>query len=292
MKKTLIAFAALAVAGAASAQVTMSGALNFEYGRTNAAGAKASNDQTESSASNLAWTAVEDLGGGMKATAYAQHRFNGNDGGSAATGARLFQNTTVALSGGFGTITAGRFLSTSQSGYDAFGGWGAGYGYVGKIGARSDNSIGYASPSLGGAALKLVTTIDPGANAREYQLVQVSYSSGPLSVLAGTERNVVAIGAATTSTETGLGLSYNAGAVTLLVNYGKGTDGTSNTSVGVRAPMGAMTVKAQYTSGDAASVTGLGVDYALSKKAGFYADVFTKGSGAQSAYRMGLNMGF
>ena len=63
MKKTMIALAAVAAAGAASAQVTLSGEFAWGYGNYSTAGVDASGGGIDTS--QVAFTANEDLGGGM-----------------------------------------------------------------------------------------------------------------------------------------------------------------------------------------------------------------------------------
>jgi D-Tyr-tRNAtyr deacylase len=94
MKKTLIAMAAVAVAGVASAQVTITGAMGF--------GIQDSSDQ----ARELSWTdgkvtfaASEDLGGGMSISGSSTLAFADHSG--TATG----DGSSLSLAGGFGKLT-------------------------------------------------------------------------------------------------------------------------------------------------------------------------------------------
>lgn len=63
MKKTMIALAAVAAAGAASAQVTLGGEFAWGYGNYNTAGVDSSGGGIDTS--QVSFTANEDLGGGM-----------------------------------------------------------------------------------------------------------------------------------------------------------------------------------------------------------------------------------
>jgi len=118
MKKTLIALAALAATGAfAQSTVTISGNVGFGYQSVDSSGLPAQNAAgnaaaTTSSGTNrglamtdatLAFTAVEDLGGGMKAMA----NMTFDTGGSTFNTAGNFnrRNTSVGVSGGFGSIS-------------------------------------------------------------------------------------------------------------------------------------------------------------------------------------------
>jgi predicted porin len=94
MKKTLIAMAAVAVAGVASAQATITGAMGF--------GIQDSSDQ----ARELSWTdgkvtfaASEDLGGGMSVSGSSTLAFSDHD--AAAKG----DGSSLSIAGGFGKLT-------------------------------------------------------------------------------------------------------------------------------------------------------------------------------------------
>jgi predicted porin len=102
MKKTLIAMAAVAVAGVASAQVSITGAVAFSLQNTVAAG----DTVLDLSDADINFSASEDLGGGMKvsaATSISNEALRGN--GTTAN------NTSIAISGGFGTLAYANVLS-------------------------------------------------------------------------------------------------------------------------------------------------------------------------------------
>jgi predicted porin len=140
MKKSLIALAALAtVSGASMAQVTLSGVMDLGVRYTSAVGSTVSKvSLADGDAARLIFSANEDLGGGLRALANVQLRFDpttgysqGRSATTSATGtlptpvgaasamtsientARpLFQGETrVGLSGGFGTVMLGRGVS-------------------------------------------------------------------------------------------------------------------------------------------------------------------------------------
>jgi len=170
MKKSLLALAVLgAFAGVASAQssVTLSGMVD--------AGVKNVKDNyslggSQSGYNNFAITVREDLGGGMTAFGYLQHRFNiGNgqtntSGGGAPNAAGtgisgssqvFWRNAFVGLAGGFGDIRLGRMLMPLQDmngGFDAFATGYVATTHTGGINAtvRANETIYYRSPSLGG----------------------------------------------------------------------------------------------------------------------------------------------
>ena len=186
MKKTLIALAALAAtASFAQSSVTISGNLDFasvNVGGTQAAskGSTITTTFGTSSTSVLRFIAVEDLGGGMRAT--AQYNFDprslandaysvtNNTAATTSTGAIAATTTGlsrdelfVGLSGGFGNIRLG---SPNSIGLNAWqvsssgGGTGIGTGYTGGgragtmtnsvVQTRYNRSVRYDSPVMGG----------------------------------------------------------------------------------------------------------------------------------------------
>ncbi len=188
MKKSLVALAALAVAGLASAQssVTLFGVLDagisYYDAKTNLVGggtAKQSQWAQSSSgynSSRLGFRGTEDLGGGLAASFWLEAGLNndtGATGGTSGTGgasaggvpnsaSNLFnRRSTVSLSGGFGEVRIGRDYTPTfwnDTMFDPFGTNGVGTNVVlsghpaGDINnVRSSNTVGYFLPSnLGG----------------------------------------------------------------------------------------------------------------------------------------------
>ena len=110
MKKTLIAMAAVAVAGVASAQVTITGAIGMGY--QNSFGTKG----TARTDGNVNFTATEDLGGGLSVTAVGgvdlQHR------GQLAAG----RNLSLTVAGGFGKFAMASLNAANASRLSGAGG--------------------------------------------------------------------------------------------------------------------------------------------------------------------------
>ncbi|MDF2463079.1 MAG: putative outer rane porin protein precursor [Ramlibacter sp.] len=187
MKKSLIALAVLAAAGAASAQssVTLFGIVDatLAYGKTDANNVtKLTNSGYNSS--RIGFRGTEDLGGGMSASFWLEGTVGNDDGTTgqriptgnqtavhaAADGAGLVFNrrSTVSLAGGWGEVRLGRDYVPSfwnLTVFDPFGTNGAGttltllgaanagMANVGTRGVlvRASNSIGYFLPgNLGG----------------------------------------------------------------------------------------------------------------------------------------------
>jgi predicted porin len=158
MKKTLIALAVLAAAGAASAQssVTLFGIVDATVQRIDNSGGSAVTRLHNSgeSSSRLGFRGTEDLGGGMSAQFWLEAGVNNDDGTGQASSANnqgigAFNSTTganvavrsgtqgltfnrrstVALAGGFGEIRLGRDYTpqfSNQTVFDPFGTVGVG----------------------------------------------------------------------------------------------------------------------------------------------------------------------
>jgi predicted porin len=183
MKKSLVALAVLAAAGAASAQssVTLFGIVDASIGHISGSNGGASRTYMGNSglnSSRLGFRGVEDLGGGLAASFWLEGALGNDDGtaGQLGTGGFDFRRrSTVSLSGNFGEVRLGRDLTpthhnddvfspfgtvgvganivftalNSAQGFNPNGGVNPATGNVSQI--RASNSIGYFLPSnLGG----------------------------------------------------------------------------------------------------------------------------------------------
>jgi predicted porin len=156
MKKSLVALAVMAAAGAVSAQsVTLSGEYAFGYKNGNAAGSSLATATAPAVATKYAgfgtdtagikFEATEDLGGGLKAKASV------SAGGLARGGSVGGEDAAISLSGGFGAI----LLTTAESGNGLRQRAEAGapvFNFEGEVfGAASNlDEIRYTSPSFDG----------------------------------------------------------------------------------------------------------------------------------------------
>jgi len=204
MKKSLIALAALAAtASFAQSSVTISGVLDYAYASQSGtiAGVKGSTVSTNigtSATSVIRFIAVEDLGGGMKAT--AQYNFDPRTWANDAT-AMTRDEVFMGLSGGFGNVrlgspnslTLGAWLTASPLGT----GVGSGYAPV-EFGntavPRYNRSVRYDSPNMGGLTLSAIyvpgndeaTTASPSLNgipnSRPTTELGATFNNGPLNV--------------------------------------------------------------------------------------------------------------
>jgi len=264
MKKSLIALAALAAtASFAQSSVTLSGNLDFAYGAAsgNSKGQTVATTNITSSTSVINIIAVEDLGGGMKATAKygIDPRNLANDNGAvngAASAAGGWSNGLnrdelfVGIGGGFGNIRLGSpnsiglttFLSASPLGT------GIGSGYVVAAmdysNVRYDRSARYDSPNFNGftvSALYAPGNDQPTATANtvapnngKITELGLSYVNGPLSIgyanisqaaysasAANATNQAITAGAAKTSVNI-LAASYKMGNTTLSAGWNDG----------------------------------------------------------------------
>jgi predicted porin len=157
MKKSLVALAALALAGAASAQssVTLFGVVDVGvsyYQNENTSGVKASQWALSTSgkdSSRLGFRGTEDLGGGLAAGFWLEAGLAADTGtaggGSLAAASSQFFNrrATVSLSGGFGELRLGRdYVPTfwNDTIFDPFGTNGVGTNAI--FGGSNGSSIG------------------------------------------------------------------------------------------------------------------------------------------------------
>jgi len=220
MKKSLVALAALAVVGAASAQssVTLFGVAdaNFQNARQGGATVNRLIGSGSTNSSRLGFKGVEDLGGGLSASFHLEAGLNVDSGtggsvstnnqAAAATGGGLVFNrrSTVSLSSASaGELRLGRDYTPSfwnLTMYDPFGTVGAGDSTHLSIGAlnqsasvqtvvRASNSIGYFLPSnIGGVYGQFMYALGENAstasNSKDgtYTGFRLGYAAGPLDL--------------------------------------------------------------------------------------------------------------
>ena len=182
MKKSLVALAALAATGLASAQssVTLFGIVDATLAHGSVSGGNSKTQLTNSgyNSSRLGFRGTEDLGGGMAASFWLEAGVNNDDGRGAATntnnqatggavagigggqGLTFNRRSTVSLSGNWGEVRLGRDYTPQFWNLTVFGPFGTnGVGTTqtmnsslgGPVKVRASNSVGYFLPSnLGG----------------------------------------------------------------------------------------------------------------------------------------------
>jgi predicted porin len=226
---TIVAAIALLAAGAASAQssVTIYGRVNTTVESQKNIGAVGTQRVMQDNASRLGFKGVEDLGGGLKAEFFLEHRF-ASDTGQAAQ--RFWAGDSyVGLSGGFGSIKLGRLTSAAYyatADYISFHNHDTGtsadvlYTYL----TDGSNTISYTTPSLGGLTAEFT----------------VSAAESPTNGL-GKVANVA--------------LNYNVGALQFGFGYEKRAGGDNQWTLRGNYEMGALLLGAYYQKSD---LNGLG----------------------------------
>lgn len=281
MKKTLVAVAALAVAGGAFAQssVTVSGKFGAAYQ------AKKYGDGTKENGflvtdGNVTFAAAEDLGGGLTAGASMEVRVRGRGAAGVVDG----RDAYVYVSGGFGEIKAGAVDAHYQTLLDLANPL---YG----IGLDSCNTkfncgdayvdmLQYTTPSMSGLTASVMLAdangtggMESGAATRDSVQLGLAYANGPMN--AGFEYTSFGANASTGLSKSRFRLSgnYDLGVATLGAGFGSEKYAAytqKEYALGVSAPMGPVTVGLNYISAKSNNVTDSGweavANYAMSKR--------------------------
>lgn len=295
MKKTFVLTALAATLAApafAQSSVTIYGRLNVTAERSKVDGV--SSTDLNDNASRLGFKGVEDLGGGLKAGFIIEHRFDPTTG----TSSTPFWDgqSELNLSGAFGTVRLGRFLSeayfatadyvslhnhdTGTSSDALYAGYGA-----------SSNKVSYRTPSFGGFTAEVSAT-EAVAGLRSYDLaanydvgtlhlgggysktgdakqfaVSALYGMGDFTVGGYIQRTTDLVGAGSGTTFRLSGM-YTMGATELHANFGMAGDvgdandsGASQFTVGINQNLSKRTkVYGYYTKVSADSASLFGVD--------------------------------
>jgi predicted porin len=316
MKKTLVALAALAAVGAASAQstVTLYGRLDASVGKNTLkpnAGYTATTGQTVqdpglnvngSNMSGNRWgmMGTEDLGGGMKAKFQLESGFNIDNGTSAQGGALFGRHSWVGVAGGFGEVRLGRQTTIAADGPWAVTGGYANYdawsrssatafgnsGSVAADGVRTNNTLKYLTPTMGGFTGTFVWS--PGedgtaaTSASRYWSLGAGFVNGPINVQFAYE----SMNPANVTTKAwALAGAYDLGVARLSASVQRASRLTVDDkgyALGVGVPLGPMSLDLEYASektdgGTKASALNIRGVYNLSKRTNVYV-FFTDGS--------------
>jgi predicted porin len=285
MKKSLIALAVMAAAGAASAQssVTLFGIVDatLAYGRATGTGNASRTQLTNSgyNSSRLGFRGTEDLGGGMSASFWLEGSLFNDDGraGQAipatnqalttadGTGLTFNRRSTVSLAGGWGELRLGRDYTPSFWNLTIFDPFGT-------------NGVGTTLTLVGATGLGVAgANVSPTGQGTRGVLVRASNDIGYFlpANLGGFYGQVnywlgenAQTGAATESDGTGWGgrLGYGAGPFNVAVaysrtNYAAVTGGDFRTwNVGGQWDFGMARVMAQYTRDTRDAGGGAGAD--------------------------------
>ena len=225
MKKSLIALAALAAVGTASAQssVTLSGIIKggvavTEYTngpigtRTNGSGWA-----VQDGSSRFIFSGVEDLGGGLKGLFQIDTRFRVDDNGGQPSSSPLASgNTFVGLGGAFGTFSLGKRDTHYCLGSDTHG------SLATALQASSCGLLGYVN--VGGAGInQAIANTSRSVNIVRYDTPNIAGFFGSLSVSPnfqgseGVNRTVNGVIVSNGLGDSGKGNAYNAA-----LNYANG----------------------------------------------------------------------
>ena len=322
MKKSLIALAALAAVGAASAQssVTLYGIADISAGVVEH---KNDTRDTGFNKANLQQSRVgikgsEDLGNGLKAVFNYEHGFNSANGEFAGGEAR---RAVVGLQGGFGSVLLGRdklplYRLTEDTSADSI----SDFSTTNLVGEKRTNGIHYAGNFAGVGVSAAVgynrhDDITNGANDTQdttYGL-GLSYSTGPFMVgIAGEQAENEQPAGTTTSkvTNYGIGGTYDFTAAKVYANYLVSDDDFAagkekEANVGVKVPFGAASLVAEVGYNDGHGYDGIdynvGANYAFSKRTDAYVRYArindydldnNAGSGHDTKYAVGLRHKF
>lgn len=191
MRKTshsLVAITALACAGAASAQssVTLYGVADLALAkRTGQSLQLAGAAPLNNGSSRIGFRGTENLGGGLKASFNFEAQVNLETG--AASNPFFGRAANMTLAGGFGSILLGRTLSPS---FRAVAAWelmsaanynpvSSQFNYVG-VSSRNNAEIAYSTPNMGGLTATLAHVLKGNnADVSKSELALI-YKSGPI----------------------------------------------------------------------------------------------------------------
>lgn len=212
MQKKIIAAALAAVASSAAfaqSNVNIYGVVDVGYAHLSSSGKKGQNliDNGLNAPSRLGFKGVEDLGNGLKALFTLEYNIapDQNSGVGDATSVTRWtgsqsRQTFVGLTGGFGTVLAGRLQT---AGYDFACAYnpvaGGAFNNTDRMKAstvlscgtpgRRDNAVAYVSPNFSGLTLAVNhARVTESANAQpatkdaSANLLAATYANGPLQV--------------------------------------------------------------------------------------------------------------
>lgn len=315
-KSTLAALAFLATCSAwAQSSVTMSGGvvigLKHASAKANGTASKNSVEGLDAAGNNFTVRSVEDLGGGLKAGALLNYRFNPNDGATGA-GHDYYANTKLSLSGSFGEVSAGRFwgpvdwlLRPVLDIYTPLGLGTTVYGGPLDAATRYNGMLMYESPEMSGftAGAAIVPRTSMTSNKVSTSEVALRYKSGALVLGLGLTKNAGTSVSAKDNIKgknvLTLGGSYDFGVAKAGLTYSNvdayGTTAESDRwSLALRVPLSSvLSVKFGYENqkfknGPGTSALALGTEYSLSKRTMLFAEFGKVQSDTASKKETGL----
>jgi predicted porin len=266
------------------------------------------------SRSNIAFSGVEDLGGGLAATFKLSHRFDPSNGGN-ESGTKPFWHgeSTVGLKGGWGSIKFGRALDAISANDWEFDPWynfdriaspawdlwhynfpsdpkaNSGTAEYGRL----NNGIFYDSPTFGGFQLHLSGSPQSEAGEPDKALGgSLHYKNQYFSGMVAHERNAAG------NTDNFLGLKSGFGSFGIMGVYDVSKAGASKaktTTLGATYAISNVTLQAGWGQVNldgvkAEKMFSLGAVYALSKRTNVYADFAHKTFVASSGNTYGVGI--
>lgn len=320
MKKSLVALAALAVAGVASAQssVTLSGTLDPSIEKIEGGAVQLQNSRNGTTQITVA--GVEDLGGGLKARFQISSSFDSTY-DNAQVAPRSGQTTAgtlaqfspsklgnngmfLALDGGFGSLILGRPVNTlyghsytanATKGVTGF----AATDSITSSGVYTANAVQYVTPNLAGFTAQFEYAPSEVLNTKSTTSIGLRYASGPFGVsLVRDNAKALAAGAANATKITQLAAFWDFGVAKLSGTYQHDAQAASAVDqawvIGVNVPFGPGQFWAQYGArevatafGDSAKIVGLGYKYSLSKRTTAYVNVGSRNDAAANSNTVG-----
>lgn len=300
MKKTLIALAAVAATGAAFAQstVTLSGTVDVGLEKR-FSGDALRMTANRNGTSNWTLAGTEDLGGGLKAVFQVSTSFNSDTGTVSSVDGLGNNGMFVGLTGGFGTLRAGRPVNTlyanvllangtkGVSVHDANTVLGGNATATAKTSNASSsvyvpNAVQYHSPRFGGVQVQLeyAPSESTAAGNKAGKAIGVRYDGGPLSA---TFVNYTGATAAATTLKAvnQFAISYDFSVVKVLFTIrdqgGLASTQDNSYALGLTAPVGPGLVYASFNNneqvGDDGRTIIAGYKYFLSKRTQAYVNV-------------------
>ena len=315
MKKTLIALAAVAAVGAASAQVTLYGKVDMGVAMTTLTNG-ANTTQVNSgpfNGSRFGLKGSDDLGAGMSMSFQMEAGLNADKGSSGQGGLLFGRQIYISLNTAAGNISAGRQYTPGDSamcGTDLSGCAGAAGGalystYMSNAltgdsfgTSRQDNSIAYTLPGgLGGLMGQIMLAPDEnGATAsNDFKGIWLGYVAGPFAIHGAHEQSTAVGGNIARSTF--LGTTFDAGFAKFSLSNNQGNNAALTTDDGyavqMALPLGPINAIAAFAS-ENSTATGAAISakttawsiqgvYPLSKKSRAYAGYTSKNDTAAAA---------
>lgn len=303
MKKTLIALAAVAATSASFAQssVTLSGTIDVGFEKR-WSGDELRQTANRNGTSNWTLSGTEDLGGGLKAVFQVSTAFNSDDGTTTSANALGNNGMFVGLTGGFGTLRAGRPVNTlygnamfanGTKGVSAHDSNSVLVGLTANAGnsVYVANAVQYHSPRFGGVQVQVEYAPSELAGADAGMGIAVRYDGGPLSASLTSYEGAGTAGLLKPKAVTQLAAAYDFSVAKVFFTWrddsNKASDADTGYALGVTAPVGPGSLYAAYNVIEQAGTNGrtliAGYKYNLSKRTQAYVQLGNRNAAYASA---------